>query len=433
MNSNPYLESVGLDPKDYSRIEGPIQNGDELVFEVWEERAHGLKCPECGCCEYDVHHHYCCTLNLRSRVIKAEIGIIHRIVYRCRHCGKTFTKPMHGIQPGDKLTYPEKMAIDSELLSKQTFSAVARAHRVSVTEVVNGFDAMHPKVQGKKLPKILCIDEFKFKTWAGKYVCHLADFDTSESLDLIISRQKAYLDEFFSKKDKAEREGVRYLITDMYDEYAAMAKKWLPNATIVVDRFHVVKQLTEAVNSLRVIAMAKAPEGSALRNFMKSRWKLFLCRSREVPDKWYVSRKTGESWHYDEMIKESLKLDEGLKQGYDTLQELLALMRTKMTHEEAVRDVEFMAVKLRNCRSEKLKKVGDTYDKWKNGIAMGLAKNELGAVLSNARMEAANDVAQTEIDSAYGYGSFDRMRRKFLLTRWKRKEEESRGKRRGRL
>ncbi len=389
MNSNPYLESVGLDPKDYSRIEGPIQNGDGLVFEVWEDRAHGLKCPECGCCQYDVHHRYCCTLNLRSRIIKAEIGIIHRIVYRCRRCGKTFTKPMHGVQPGDKLTYPEKMAMDSELLSKQTFSAVARAHRVSVTEVVNVFDAMRPKVRGKKLPKILCIDEFKFKTWAGKYVCHLVDFDTSESLDLIISRQKAYLDEFFSGKDKAEREGVRYLITDMYDEYAAMAK---------------------------------APEGSALRNFMKSRWKLFLCRSREVPDKWYVSRKTGESWHYDEMIKESLKLDEDLKQGYGTLQELLALMRTKMTHEEVERDVEFMAVKLRNCRSVKLKKVGDTYGKWKNGIAMGLAKNELGAVLSNARMEAANDVAQTEIDSSYGYGSFDRMRRKFLLTRWKMRE-----------
>ena len=48
-------------------------------------------------------------------------------------------------------------------------------------------------------------------------------------------------------------------------------------------------------------------------------------------------------------------------------------------------------------------------------------------------MEAANDMARTEIDSAYGYSSFDRMRRKFLLTRWKTKEEESRGKRKGRL
>ena len=46
--------------------------------------------------------------------------------------------------------------------------------------------------------------------------------------------------------------------------------------------------------------------------------------------------------------------------------------------------------------------------------ARGLAKNEFGVVLSNAKIEAGNDVAQTMIDAAYGYRNFERFRKRFL-------------------
>lgn len=419
MNSNSFLLSFGLDPNDFSKADGPVQSGKELVYEVWEARADDIKCPKCGCAHCDVHHRYTSEANMRGDVIASEVCILHRIVYRCRSCGKTFTKPLHGIKPGNKVTYAERAAMLAELCSGLTFSYVAFKHTVSVTEVVKVFDAAYPSVAGKRLPKILCVDEFKFKTDAGKYACHLVDFDRSETVDIIISRQKAYIDEYFSAKSAEERARVKYVVTDMYDEYAAMARRWMPNATVVVDRFHVVKQLTEAVNSLRVAAMAKADGEPRLRQFMKSRWKCFLCRSKDIPNKTYTSKSTGETWHYDDMVEDCLAVDDDFREGYYSLQELLKLMEVKKTHAEALSDVEFMATKLKNCRSEKLKKTGETYAKWKNGIAMGLAKNELGAVLSNGKMEAHNDVAQTEIDAGYGYRSFDRFRRKFLLTRWK--------------
>ena len=41
----------------------------------------------------------------------------------------------------------------------------------------------------------------------------------------------------------------------------------------------------------------------------------------------------------------------------------------------------------------------------------------MGATLTNAKMEAGNDVAQTMIDAAYGYRNFERFRECFLPMR----------------
>ena len=215
---------------------------------------------------------------------------------------------------------------------------------------------------------------------------------------------------------------VKVLVTDMYDEYAHLARKWLPNAKVVADRFHVVKQLTEAVNRLRVIAMSRNERDTLAYNFMKSKWRLFLMRAKDVPDKWYTRRSDGESWHYDELIRYCLSLDADLRNGYDCLQDLYRYMRVEDTFTRCVENLRFVATRLENCRNEILAKVAATYRKWETEIARGLAKNEFGWTFTNAKMEAANDVAQTMIDAAYGYRNFERFRKRFLLMRWKGKQ-----------
>ena len=77
---------------------------------------------------------------------------------------------------------------------------------------------------------------------------------------------------------------------------------------------------------------------------------------------------------------------------------------------------------MENRRCEVVSKVARTYKKRSNEIALGMSKNEFGAILSNGKMEAGNDVAQTMIDAAYGYKNFDRFRKRFLLMRWNKKK-----------
>ena len=120
-------------------------------------------------------------------------------------------------------------------------------------------------------------------------------------------------------------------------------------------------------------------------------------------------------------IRYCLSLDGGLANAYDCLQGLCRRMRVEDTFAKCLENVRFVARKLENCRCDVLSKVAATYRKWEVEIARGLAKNEFGVVLSNAKIEAGNDVAQTMIDAAYGYRNFERFRKRFLLMRWNAK------------
>ena len=120
-------------------------------------------------------------------------------------------------------------------------------------------------------------------------------------------------------------------------------------------------------------------------------------------------------------IRYCLSLDSGLANAYDCLQDLYRYMRVEDTFAKCLENVRFVARKLENCGCDVLSKVAATYRKWEVEIARGLAKNEFGVVLSNAKMKAGNYVAQTMIDAAYGYRNFERFRKRFLLMRWNAK------------
>ncbi len=406
MNSNTFLLSFGLRPEDFSRTEGPIGSDEGFVYEAWERRKEHAVCPKCGRGKCAIHNTYEATIKLRSDILKKEALICHRIRYVCKGCGKTFTAPLKGAMVGCAVSVYERAAILAELNEGDTFSGVAAQHGVSATEVVRLFDKAYPEVKGGALPKMLCIDELKFKTYGSKYCFHLVDFEASETVDVIRSRQKAYLDEHFSSVDEAQRNRVRALIADMYGEYALLARRWLPNATVVADRFRVVKQAVEAVNSPRATAMKKNEKDTLAHNFMKAKREAFLVRRGDVPDRWYTRRSDGTSWHYDELVRYCLGLDADLVNAYDCLQDVFALIDVTPTHEKALESIKFIATKMDNCRCPALAKVAQTYRKWANEIALGMARREFGVVLCNARMEAANDVAQTLIDAASGYVNF---------------------------
>ena len=409
-----------MEPEDFERTEGPIESDEGFVYEAWEAKK-AIPCPACGSLSCKIKAHYTADIRLRSDIMKSETLICHRIKYICKDCRKTYTRPLSGAMVGRSITYLERATILSELNSGDTFDRVAKAHAISKTEAIRLFDKAYPEVKRRGLPKILLIDEFRFETEFSKYCCHLVDFEASQTVDVIRSRQKAYLDEYFAGIDESERKRVKVLVTDMYDEYAALARQWLPNARVVADRFHVVKQLTEAVNKLRVIAMNRNERDTLAYNFMKSRWRVFLMRGSDIPDRRYTRKSDGASWHFDELVKHCLSLDADLANAYDCLQDLYRYMRVEGTFDGARANIGFIATKLENCGCEILTKVAATYRKWELAIARGLAKNEFGMVFTNAKMEAANDVAQTMIDAAYGYQNFERFRKRFLLMRWNKK------------
>ena len=106
-------------------------------------------------------------------------------------------------------------------------------------------DIKYPKPS--VLPQVLSIDEFKGNAGGEKFQAILTDPKNHKIFDILPSRTqyklKDYLLEFQNRKD------VRYFTMDMNYVYRDIAETYFPNANIVIDRFHVVRYITWALEN----------------------------------------------------------------------------------------------------------------------------------------------------------------------------------------
>jgi transposase len=89
----------------------------------------------------------------------------------------------------------------------------------------------------------------------GKYALVIQDFYSGQAIDLLESRRQNVTEPYFASIPREERFSVKYLITDMNNEYLRYVEKYFPNAVSVVDSFHVVqwiiRELSEFIRDLQ--------------------------------------------------------------------------------------------------------------------------------------------------------------------------------------
>ena len=207
---------------------------------------------------------------------------------------------------------------------------------------------------------------------------------------------------------------MRYFISDMYDAYHRIGRKFFPGATYVVDLFHVVELLTRAVSRLRAALMNSKPRGSLEYGFMKSRWRLFQCRKREVPDSYYTSRSEGASMKCFDALMLCLNESPSLFHAWSVLQELYEWSRYD-TFTEALAFVERISKRLTGSASPLLKTVGETYWTWRVEIANGLVRNADGVRFSNCVAEGRNSDLKDIKKFSRGCTDFARYRKRAMI------------------
>jgi len=416
MDFNTILTRFGLDSscfvnKPLNRIE--INGG--FIYEVEEEYKVRI-CPNCNHHKLLVHTYKWIEIKLSTSINLKEILRVKRIRYRCPKCGKTHTFELIGLSR-NKIISPFVFAsIKMEFQSLQSFSAIAKRYNVSVQEVINIFDDYTKLMPRLNLPEYLCIDEKHFEGDSdGKYCVILSNFDTGEVVDVIENRQMPYLDRYFSSISQRERNNVKVFISDMYDGYYHIKRKYFPNASFVVDLFHVVKLLTEAVKRLRIRTYNQyCFDDTIEKHFLKQNWKIFLCDQYKIRKNDYHSDKFDVTIPYGEIILRCLKLNQTFWDGYDILQELIHY-DLYANYTDAQRFLNRIISKLNSTGDELLIKVADSYQKWQTGIITGMAKNQTGRRYSNATAENNNSHIQRVINIAYGYRNFKRFRSRIML------------------
>ena len=417
MNYNTFLLRFGFNPSEFKNKEALIIEGDDgsIIYEL-EQEVHDRTCPNCHNPKTQVKDHDWVEINLNTTIGKKEYLRIRKTRFKCPKCKITFTPSIQGIDRYEKISDATKEAIRQEFFNIESFKDIADKYGVSVQTVIDIFDELTKVMPRCALPEYLCIDEKHFEgDTSGSYIVVLSDFFTGIVSDILENRQMAYLERYFSSISFIERSKVKVFISDMYDGYSSIKDRYFPKALFVVDLFHVIKQLTEAVKKIRVITYKQYLDDDSIEyHFLKTNWKVFLCDQYKIRKNYYHSSKFDITLTYGEIILRCLKKNQTFWDAYDILQELLHYDKYER-YSEAEEFLEHIIHRLVLTGDEMLISIAMTYSKWKAGIINGLARNQTGRRFSNSVAEGNNSTIDTINTVSTGYKNFKRFRSRIML------------------
>lgn len=154
-------------------------------------------------------------------------------------------------------------------------------------------------------PKNIAIDEKSFQK-GHSYVTIVTDSDTGKVIWVSEGREERSLDEFFEFIGPERCKAIQTAAVDLHPAYHRSVEKYIPQACVVPDKFHIVKRLNEAMDeSVRELAL-KTGEGFSLRSRI---------RGNEL--RWIIRRKMKNQTEKNLIRLEHLKkLNEPLYEAY---------------------------------------------------------------------------------------------------------------------
>ena len=130
--------------------------------------------------------------------------------------------------------------------------------------------------QGHKIKKLrkIGIDEISYCK-GRKYATIVYDLERSCVVWIGKGKARDTIDSFFvNKLSKYQRKRIIAGCCDMSETFIGAIEKWCPNATLILDRFHIVKALNEATDEVRKEEWRKADK-SGKKALKGVRWLIY--------------------------------------------------------------------------------------------------------------------------------------------------------------
>lgn len=268
---------IGLDSNEYD-VDSVILE-DEFSYQINAKLKETTerKCPHCGSKKVVIKDYK--KQFVKHQVIKncdkKVIVCLTKQRYKCKDCGSTYMPKNNFVRPGCNVSNKMCWEIADRTKDLVSFKTIADDLKLSENTVISVFDQM-VKIGRKPLTTAICIDEKHFHSNYGKYVCVISNPVTSEILNLIPSRTKSYLIEFFKSLSKDEKNSVKYVISDMFEPYRTIIKRYLPNAIHIIDHFHVTRLFTSAIQIARIRYMKSLRQDTFAYKYIKKNGKFLL-------------------------------------------------------------------------------------------------------------------------------------------------------------
>ena len=338
MSNQNYIINI-LNLKDNNLIfkenfyyETKIKGVTHKIFEGYLSYAPH-SCPKCGVLFDDnFEKHGFITSNIKIPDVSGFKSILklHKQRYLCKHCNKAFTLTTEIVNYGCFISNNTKNKIAVDLMKKRSEKDIALDNNVSSNTVERVMDSYYEtqKLYKYYLPEVLSFDEFKsVKSADGAMIFHMCNGLTGQTIDIIEDRRLDNLIKYFFYYDYKARSRVKFIIIDMYSPYVSLIKKMFPNASIIIDKFHLTQLISRSLNKTRIMIMKKHKQHH--RKF-KRYWRLIL-KSRDELDVSKWKKFTCFKYLMTEMdvVNYLVSLDSELLYTYNTYQHLLYSLKNK--------------------------------------------------------------------------------------------------------
>ena len=346
-------------------------------------------CPVCGT-QTDRVHDY------RMQVIKdvpmARDTFLHlrKRRYRCS-CGKRFFEKNPFL--------PRYYRVTSRLVAEiiHAFKKVVSAKEIGCRFNVSGVTAMRYftlfNKKLTKLPEVVSLDEFKGNSGGQKYNSIVVDPKEKTVLDVLPNRFESDLVQYFSRF--TNKNDVKYFVCDMNPHFRQVAKICFPQATVVADKYHVIRQVYWAMENVR----------KNEQNKLSKRFRKYFKRSRNL------LMKRVEKLTEEEMDRLALMFEIAprLADAYRIKNEFLTVIRSKSSDEGKQRLVDWLF----SVEAMDLPEFQDCTKAYHNWFQEVL--NSMDVPWTNGYIEGCNNKTKVLKRVAYGMRNFNNFRKRILF------------------
>lgn len=236
-----------IEPRELSIIDRIDTEEGHIQYNLRCE-AQAEECPECGSTVFNKD-------GTKDRMVRdlpsfgKQVGLLITLQrYKCSECGKTFYPEMESIDMHSRMTNRMKDFICEQSMVKP-FLQLQEELSISDTTVKRIFDEHVKELERKRelsAPRVLGIDENHL---LHQYRAVFTDVENGLIIEMLPKRNKPDIRKFL--KSLPNKENTVCVTMDMWKPYKDVAQEIFPDATVVIDKFHVIKELNNTLETIR--------------------------------------------------------------------------------------------------------------------------------------------------------------------------------------
>jgi transposase len=376
------------------RYEGDTQR----LYVICEHTVHIACCPACQKISSAIHQYQ--QRQVRDLPWSGRHCLIEFSTRRfwCQHCQCPFREELIWLEKGSRLTERYAQFVFHQCRCTNIF-AVHHQQQLGYKTVERLYyqcAKLVTQVATPCLVRKLGIDEFAIKKGHDQFALALSDLERGCIIAVLPDRKKETLMAHFATWTEEQRASIEEVAMDLWEPYAQATEKDLPNARIVADRFHVMKNLNDQVSRTRCDLQRGLPPET--RKILKG------CRWLLVRNEINLAQEEKDKLTTMFAVAPELRLLHRLKEDFR------AVFETQVHRASACDRLRTWIESVESSGLSQLSKfVGTLRHRWEHIL------NYFPTRLSSGMVEGLNNKVKVIKRCAYGFGNFEHFALRILV------------------